>query len=73
MYYYYYYYHYYRLLNNNPLSGKIPELKNISYWQCNFQNTDLCYDEREKNSKCSYPKNNCSKCVINANLNNNVC
>jgi len=63
-------------LSNNPhLSGKISvnTFKNINY--CFFEDTSLCYSKSEMNSECSYPNNNydCTKCVANASLTNDVC
>ncbi|KAL6628820.1 L domain-like protein [Neocallimastix californiae] len=64
------------VLSNNPhLSGKISvnTFKNINY--CFFEDTSLCYSKSEMNSECSYPNNNydCTKCVANASLTNDVC
>jgi len=38
-----------------------------------LQSTNLCYVESEKNRRCSYPENECSKCTENASLINSVC
>ncbi|OUM59749.1 hypothetical protein PIROE2DRAFT_14652 [Piromyces sp. E2] len=40
---------------------------------CHLQSTNLCFDESEKNRRCSYPENNCSKCVENASFVGDVC
>ena len=72
-----------RSLNDNPLYGKIPNLKRNeklnSYF---FENTNLCFDEREDSTSYyvvtpelsySYPKNNCKECADNASLVDDIC
>jgi len=62
--------------NNLGLKGKVPDLKDLKYInKCDYRNTNVCYDEDEKNSKCNYPANNyiCKSCKENATLVGDIC
>ncbi|OUM58366.1 hypothetical protein PIROE2DRAFT_16373 [Piromyces sp. E2] len=63
-------------LSRNPLSGKIPNLKNnTKLTSCQLTNTNVCYIGEEKNFRCKFSSlySDCSKCVDNASLIDGVC
>ncbi|ORX60105.1 L domain-like protein [Piromyces finnis] len=62
------------LESNLLLVGKIPKISYDSNdYSCKFRDTNLCYLESEKRTKCKYTNYECSKCVENATLKDNMC
>jgi len=60
--------------NNSDLVGRVPT--SARYTECNFENTSLCYETKDKinNSKCKFPKqHDCTTCVKNASKVDGIC